>query len=468
VNHQDGFPNTRREFMRHTTKAAALLSPALQAAPADGPRPNIVYLHSHDSGRYLQPYGHAVPTPNIQRLASEGVLFRRAFSAAPTCSPSRSVLLTGQFAHQNGMLGLAHRGFSMNDYKKHIVETLRSAGYHSVLAGLQHVALKPETIGYDEILRPQTMSAVNVAPGAAEYLDRKPKQPFFLDVGFFETHREYPKPTPADDPRYVQPPVPIPDTPETRLDMAAYHASARVLDRGVGQVLDALERNGLAANTLVISTTDHGVAFPLMKCNLEDFGWGVSLIIRGPGGFQGGKVSDALVSHVDIFPTICDLLSISRPAWLEGQSILPLIKGEKHEINEEVFAEVNYHAAYEPKRAVRTNRWKYIRRYGDRTTPVLPNCDDGLSKSVWLEYDWKHQQLPAESLYDLIFDPTEHHNLIGDPSAKEAHREMSERLDRWMKRTNDPLLHGPVPAPHGAQVNNPSGLSPKEKTEVIP
>ena len=471
MSQENEFPNTRREFLRHGSKAGAsagLLAPALQSAPAEGLRPNIVYLHSHDSGRYLQPYGHSVPTPNIQRLASEGVLFRRAFSAAPTCSPSRSVLLTGQFAHQNGMLGLAHRGFAMNDYKKHIVATLRGAGYHSVLAGLQHVAAKPETIGYDEILRPQSMSAVNVAPGAVEYLDRKPKQPFFLDVGFFETHREYPKPTPADDPRYVQPPVPVPDTPETRLDTAAYHASARVLDHGVGQVLDALERNGLAANTLVVSTTDHGVAFPLMKCNLEDFGWGVSLIIRGPGGFQGGKVSDALVSHVDIFPTICDLLTISRPAWLEGQSILPLVRGEKREINEEVFAEVNYHAAYEPKRAVRTNRWKYIRRYGDRTTPVLPNCDDGLSKSVWLEYDWKHQQLPVESLYDLIFDPTEHHNLIGDPSAAEAQKEMSGRLDRWMKRTNDPLLRGPVPAPHGAQVNDPGGLSPKEKTEVIP
>ncbi len=470
MSQENEFPNTRREFLRHASKAGAsagLLAPALQGAPAEGLRPNIVYLHSHDSGRYLQPYGHSVPTPNIQRLASEGVLFRRAFSAAPTCSPSRSVLLTGQFAHQNGMLGLAHRGFAMNDYKKHIVATLGGAGYHSVLAGLQHVAAKPETIGYDEILHPQSLSAVNVAPGAAEYLDRKPKQPFFLDVGFFETHREYPKPTPADDPRYVQPPVPIPDTPETRLDTAAYHASARVLDHGVGQILDSLERNGLAANTLVISTTDHGLAFPLMKCNLEDFGWGVSLIIRGPGGFQGGKVSDALVSHVDIFPTICDLLTISRPAWLEGQSILPLVRGEKREINEEVFAEVNYHAAYEPKRAVRTNRWKYIRRYGDRTTPVLPNCDDGLSKSVWLEYDWKHQQLPVESLYDLIFDPTEHHNLVGDPSATEAHKEMSGRLDRWMKRTNDPLLYGPVPAPHGAQVNNPGGLSPKEKTEVV-
>jgi len=143
-----------------------------------------------------------------------------------------------------------------------------------VLAGVQHVAAKPDTIGYDEVPGPKTTSAIDVAPGAVTFLDRSPKQPFFLDVGFFETHREYPKPTAADDPRYLQPPVPVPDTPETRLDMAGYHASARILDDGIGKVLSALEPNGLAGNTLVISTTDHGVAFPLMKCNLEDFGWG--------------------------------------------------------------------------------------------------------------------------------------------------------------------------------------------------
>jgi N-sulfoglucosamine sulfohydrolase len=311
---------SRRQFFQNvaaTGAGASLLPAALQESPAGNPaRPNIIYIHSHDSGRYLQPYGHPAPTPHLQRLASEGVLFRRAFSAAPTCSPSRAALLTGQCPHQNGMLGLAHRGFSLNDYKKHIVHTLRDAGYRSVLAGVQHVAAKPETIGYDEVLRPKTTSALDVAPGAVAFLDSRPKQPFFLDVGFFETHREYHKPTPADDPRYLQPPVPIPDTPETRLDMAGYYASARVLDDGVGKVLAALERNGLAGNTLVISTTDHGVAFPLMKCNLEDFGWGVSLIMRGPGVFRGGKVSDALVSQVDVFPTLCEVLGIGKPAWL--------------------------------------------------------------------------------------------------------------------------------------------------------
>ena len=249
--------------------------------------------------------------------------------------------------------------------------------------------------------------------------------------------------------------------------MAGYHASARVLDNGIGQILQALERNGLDGNTLVISTTDHGVSFPLMKCNLEDFGWGVSLILRGPGVFRGGVVSDALVSQIDIFPTLCDLLAIEKPQWLEGKSLLPLLRGEQKEINTEVFAEVNYHAAYEPKRAVRTKRWKYIRRYGDRTTPVLPNCDDGLSKSVWLEYGWKQRQLPKESLFDLIFDPTEHHNLVDDPSSATVLAEMRQRMDSWMQRTNDPLLHGPVPAPHCAQVNDPDGLSPKEKTLVI-
>lgn len=460
---------SRRAFLQTVAAGTgAGLAPANVPATSGSTRPNILYLHSHDSGRYLQPYGHAIPTPNLQRLASEGVLFRQAFSAAPTCSPSRAALLTGQYAHQNGMLGLAHRGFSLNDYKQHLVHTLRAAGYQSVLAGIQHVAAKPETIGYDRLLKPRTTSAVDVAPAAEEFLDSRPQQPFFLDVGFFETHREFHRPTSADDPRYLQPPTPLPDTPQTRLDIAAYHASARVLDNGVGRVLDALQRNGLAQNTLVISTTDHGVAFPLMKCNLEDFGWGVSLILRGPDTFPAGTVSDALVSQIDLFPTLCELLQIPKPAWLEGRSLLPLLNGERKEINDQVFAEVNYHAAYEPKRALRTKRWKYIRRYGGHTQPVLPNCDDGLSKDLWVEFGWRQKHLPAESLFDLIFDPTEHHNLIPiaghDAESASVLTDLRHRMDTWMQRTKDPLLQGPVPAPHGAHINDPDGLSPKEKT----
>lgn len=450
---------SRREFIASATAGAAAFSSAAAAQPS---RPNIVYVHSHDSGRYLQPYGHAIPTPNLQRLASEGVLFRRAFSAAPTCSPSRASLLTGQCAHSNGMLGLAHRGFSMTDYRRHIVHTLRDAGYESTLAGLQHVAAKPETIGYDRILRPKTTSAIDVAPGAVAFLDSRPKQPFFLDAGFFETHREFHSPTAADDPRFIQPPTPIADTPQTRLDMAGYHASARVLDEGAGRILDALNRNGYADNTIVISTTDHGVSFPLMKCNLEDFGWGVSLIMRGPRELRGGRVSDAMVSQLDVLPTLCEIIGIEKPAWFEGRSMLPALRGGEKEINDDIFAEVNYHAAYEPKRAVRTQRYKYIRRFGGRTAPVLPNIDDGLSKSLWLEYGWRNHSLPEESLYDLIFDPAEQNNLVADAGSREILADMRVRLNRWMQRTNDPLLRGPVPAPHGARVNDPNGVSPKE------
>ncbi len=449
--------SSRRSFL--TTAAAISASGAQMSAS----KPlNIVYLHSHDSGRYLQPYGHPVVTPNLQKLASEGVLFRRAFSAAPTCSPSRAALLTGQCPHRNGMLGLAHRGFAMADYRRHILYTLRDAGYTSVLAGLQHIAAKPETIGYDELLRPRSNHAADVASRAAAFLDRRPSKPFFLDVGFQETHREYPKPGPEDDPRYTQPPAPITDTPAGRLDFASYRASARLLDRGVGVVLEALERSGLADNTLVISTTDHGIAFPRMKCNLTDAGFGVSLILRGPGAFRGGKVVDAMVSHLDLFPTICELTGAKAPAWLEGRSLTPLLRGETGEIHDEVFAEVNYHASYEPQRAVRTQRYKYIRRYGDRTAPVLPNCDDGPSKTAWLDHGWREQTVAREQLYDLIFDPAEQNNLAADAKSAAVLDEMRGRLDRWMQRTDDPLLKGSVPLPPGAKINPVDQTSPQE------
>ncbi|HID57346.1 TPA: sulfatase [Candidatus Poribacteria bacterium] len=427
-------------------------------------RPNILYIHSHDTGRYVQPYGHAIPTPNIQRLAEEGVLFRQAFCAAPTCSPSRAALLTGQSAHSSGMIGLAHRGFSLKDYNQHILHTLRKVGYRSFLSGVQHIARDPKVIGYDQIL---TTRGNEAASAAVRFLSDGPPQPFFLSVGFNVTHRRFPEPI-EDDPRYSLPPAPLPDTPQTRYDMAAFKASARIFDRYVGEVIQALERSGLSENTLIICTTDHGIAFPYMKCNLTDHGIGVMLIVKGPGGFTGGRVIEAMVSQIDIFPTICDLLEIEHPPWLEGKSMMPLIRGDAEEINEEIFAEVTYHAAYEPQRAVRTKRWKYIRRFDDRTRPVLPNCDDSPSKDMWLRHGWRDHYVAQEQLYDLIFDPNEACNLAGDPSVSDVLEEMRERLRRWMEATDDPLLEGPVPAPSGARVNDPDGLSPSEETIVIP
>lgn len=438
-------------------------------------RPNIVYIHSHDTGRYVQPYGYRVPTPRIQQLADEGILFRQAFCAAPTCSPSRAALLTGQAAHSAGMTGLAHRGWRLKDYSQHILHTLASAGYHTVLAGLQHLHPDRAHLGFDEIVAPppRQYGVDAVAPAAARFIQRNHEGPFFIDIGFSETHRDFPEIGPGDDPGGVRPPSPLPDTPETRADMAAYCTMARKLDEGVGIVLDALDEAGIAEQTLVILTTDHGVAFPGCKCSLTDHGMGVMLMLRGTpglsdGALRGGRVIDGMISQIDLFPTLCDLLEIEHPDWLQGKSMLPILSGDVAEINEEIFAEVSYHAAYEPKRAVRTKRYKYIRRWVAEQTghrgPVLPNCDDSLSKNVWLENGWSEREIPDEQLYDLVFDPNESRNLAGSPAHREVLEEMQGRLRAWMERTQDPLLEqdGPMPLPENGVVNPIDGTSPRE------
>ena len=232
-------------------------------------------------------------------------------------------------------------------------------------------------------------------------------------------------------------------------------------------VLRALDDAGLAERTLVLCTTDHGIAFPRMKGNLTDHGIGVMLILRGPGGFRGGKVCDALVSHIDVFPTLCGLLHIERPRWLQGASLLPLVRGEVEELHEAIFAEVTYHAAYEPQRAVRTQRWKYIRRFDHHLGPVLANCDDSPSKDVLMRHGWTERSRPLEQLYDLVFDPNEACNMANDLSMAVVLEDMRTRLDDWMFKTDDPLLRGPVAAPPGAELNDPAHLSPSYPTRFV-
>ena len=138
---------------------------------------------------------------------------------------------------------------------------------------------------------------------------------------------------------------------------------------------------------------------------------------------------------------------------------MPLVRGEKEETREEVFAEVNYHAAYEPMRCVRTRRWKYIRRWTPGR-PILPNCDASPSKTCWLDAGWAAQEPPEEALYDVIFDPNEQNNRVGSPAAQDALTDMRQRLDRWMHETDDPLLTGHVPAPEGSKVDPQDALDP--------
>ncbi|MCB0080052.1 MAG: sulfatase-like hydrolase/transferase [Caldilineaceae bacterium] len=259
------------------------------------------------------------------------------------------------------------------------------------------------------------------------------------------------------------PPPPFPDTPETRADMADFKAAARVMDDAYGRVLAALDESGLADNTLVFCFSDHGLQFPLHMCNLTDRGLAVYLIVRGPGGFGGGRVVDALVSLIDLVPTAYVAAGIEPPAFVQGQPLQPLIHGETDALHAEIFGEVTFHAAYEPMRCVRTDRYKYIQRYDGRTKPVLPNVDDTPSKQFLLDHDWPSQPRYQEMLYDLLFDPHEAHNLIDQPIYSDILSDLRTRLERWMIETNDPLLpDGQIDPPPGARYNDVNGLSPRE------
>jgi len=320
-------------------------------------------------------------------------------------------------------------------------------------------------IGYDEVIEVDSHHATDVAPITIESL-RTATEPFFFSVGFFETHRQFRAPTSVRDSLYSLPPSNLPNTPATRRDMAAFKSSARSLDQGIGAVLNGLHDFGLTERTLIICTTDHGLAFPGAKATLYDRGTGVMLLMRGPGGFTGGKVYDSMVSHLDIYPTLCDLSGAQHPAFLQGTSLLPLVHDETDRIHDEIFTEVTFHAAYEPTRAVRTERWKYIRRFDGNQRPVLSNCDDSASKEALVEAGWADQIVGTEQLYDLVLDPGEMRNLAEDPGHANVLAELRDRLSGWMEETEDPLLEGPITVPPGAVVNDADQASPNDPLHV--
>ena len=245
--------------------------------------------------------------------------------------------------------------------------------------------------------------------------------------------------------------------------MAHFIDAARQLDWKIGRILDAIDRYNWKENTLIICTTDHGIAFPFMKCNLTDQGLGVMLIIRGPKEYNGGKVIDGLVSQIDVFPTICELAGITPPDWLQGISFNPLVMGQIKEVREEVFAEINYHAAYEPQRAIRTNNWKYIRRYSDYNLPIMANCDDSITKSALIKMGWREKKTSKEELYNIIYDPSETNNLANQFAMTNIKKEMRNRLKSWMLSTSDPLVDNNIVSPDTpSMINQTTDLSPSQ------
>ncbi|HOX40281.1 MAG TPA: sulfatase [Candidatus Brocadiia bacterium] len=422
--------------------------------------PNILFIITHDTGRHLGCYGRGVETPNLDWLAAQGVTFDNAFCSAPQCSPSRGSILSGQMPHVSGLIGLTHRGFRLNADCPRLPRILADAGYATWLFGLEHEDPSPANLGYANVRagKGKGNSCANVTPLVLEFLKSKPTQPFFASVGVTETHRPFPH---SDAPLENIKPLPyLPDIPETRRDVANLEVLVRRVDDSVGKILDALAETGLLHNTIIIYTTDHGIAFPRSKATLFDPGLETALIIRLPEGYPAGQRVCAPVCNIDLLPSLLDYLQIPAPPGVQGRSMVPLISGERTSLHEELYFEMTFHAAYDPMRAVRTERYKYIRSFEKRPFAFPPNVDAGLSKEVTKELGWYDRPRPPEQLYDLQTDPNEMDNLAGKPEHAHTLAELRAKLNKWMEDTDDPIRKGPVPCPEGAKVTPPESYDP--------
>jgi N-sulfoglucosamine sulfohydrolase len=459
---------------------------------------NLIYFHTHDSGRYFRHYGYGdAPTEYISRwVVEKGLTFRNGFTPAPTCSPSRAALLTGSYPHSNGMLGLAHRGFGLGDYKHHLVSFLNEQGYHTLLAGVQHEgagcfdhAAGAKRIGYKEDISAELEDS-DLQSGdrtaawdrenslrTAQWLsrnNRNKKRPFFLSLGMFATHREYPSlPDPGEpgwrDPELLQPPAGIANTRDNRIDHARFLQSLKDVDDNFRIVMEALEKSPHADDTVVLFTTDHGIALPFHKCNLTGAGCGLTLTLAVPGltgaDAKASPFTDALVSTVDIFPTLCQILTLPVPGHLEGESFAHLFSRPDAEHRDYLFGEVNYHTSYEPMRSVRSRRYSFIKSFQLHYPFMhLSNIDNSPAKELLLA-DGLPGNLGAREkasleLFDLLADPLEKVNLAADPRFAGTLEKMERILTDWQKRFADPLLVGDLPRPEKAIVNRPECREP--------
>ena len=450
---------------------ATLLPEVALAAPA-GPR-NVLLIIADDQGRDLGAYGVKVKTPNLDRLAARGTLFTNAFATVSSCSPSRSVLYTGLYSHSNGMYGLAH-----DVHNQHLLPTvetlpamLKRAGYVTALVGKKHV-LPDSAFRFDAELAPERSGVRDVAfmaDEAAAFLKANRGKHFLMIVGYSDPHRapenfgntqDWPQ---VQRERYrpaeVDVPSHLPDLPEVRQDLAHYYESVSRLDSGVGLLLAALEAAGRAEDTLVIYLSDNGRPFPGAKTTLYDPGIHLPLIVRAPGTANAGVRNEAMVSWIDIVPTILDWTGVEARARLPGRSLHPILGEAQPQGWDRIYASHNFHEIhqYYPMRAVRTRRFKYIANLAHQLP--FPLAGDVAGSPSWKAIAARGARLgrrrvaaflnrPAEELYDLEKDPDELVNLAANPAYRAVLQELRADLARFQQATRDPW--------------RPGGLSPYE------
>ena len=410
--------------------------------------PNVVWIIADDLGTDLECYGHpAVATPHLDRLAEEGVRYTRAYSTAPVCSAARSALITGMY--QSAISSEPHRKFSkarLPDGVRPITEYFRAQGYY-VSNGNSDLSKKGKT---DYNFKSGVPGGMYDGP---DWSDRAEGQPFFAQVQIYEPHRDFVQdPDPSRRDRVEFPPY-YPDHPITRADWANYLASIEVLDRKVGRVLDRLDREGLAGNTLVFFFGDHGRPHVRDKQWLYDGGIHVPLIVRWPGKLGPGAVDDRPVSLIDVSAASLAATGMEPPQHLHGVDML----AEDFRGREAVYASVGrLGGKVDYLRSVQVGDMKYIRNFRPNHPYMLGDMEStyklnqypvhSLLKALHTEGRLTPGQerfmaaiRPAEELYDLSQDPYELTNLADEPAHQQTLRQMRNRLAGWMDRIGDPV-----------------------------
>jgi len=435
---------TRRGVFPEPSEPKA--SSGMSASPTarDPQRPNILWIAVHDLGTRLGCYGFdSVQSPNLDGLAETGVRFTRCFAAAPFCSPSRGAMITGKYPHVNGLMGNVNLGWNWDPNNLTLAQALGASGYATFLMGYQH-EVRPDRLqdlGFQHTEDPKLGNRCrSVAPRVARFLRERAgeAQPFYLRTGFFEVHRPCDGYAPEDPSRVSLPPW-LKDTPGAREDLAQYDGCIRDMDKAVGEILHALDESGLADNTLVLFVSDHGSPFPRAKSTLYDPGINVALLMRWPRGFSGRRARDEMIANVDLFPTILEAAGAAVPDDIQGRSFLPLLRGEAYEPRSDIFCGTNVYDN-DTKRAIRTERYKYIHNLMPGPAVLLADAESGLSRR---DYGNDHcRPRPEFELYDLHVDPLEQTNLAGRQAFETVERELADRLRRIRTDTRDPYLDG--------------------------
>jgi len=477
-------------FLALLVSARAAVGPA--AATATSHRPNIVFIVSDDHGTdALGSYGNpVVKTPHLDALAADGTRFTHAFGTTASCSPSRSVILTGLHNHRNGMYGLEHQvhHFQSFDDIKSLPVLLEAAGYRTARIGKFHVA--PESVyRFQTVLSAGTAndpaslgrSPVEMANRTREFVSARDERPFFLFYATDDPHRAnevlptgkptfdtYPRPNRFGNrpegypgvtevtyrPEDVIVPPFLPDTPESRAELAEYYQSVSRLDQGVGRMVQLLKETGQYERTLIVYISDNGVAFPGAKTTVYDPGIRLPCIVRAPGRRNPGSVQSAMISWTDLTPTLLDVAGALPPgATFHGRSFRAGLDGAALPEWDEIFASHTLHEVtmYYPMRALRTRQHKLIVNLASGLPyPFALDLKQsptwiGLQRAGGIIYGKRpiaqfiHR--PQFELYDLAADPHEVRNLADDPKHQELKQTLIARLREFQQRTVDPWIH---------------------------